>query len=124
MAETVTKYKKGTRVVATEDLRGVPEGTPGNVRIPVGLTWLRYRVTFDNGADVGSVGHGKLVPEGEWENFQVNRARLAEEAEANAAAAAEAAKNAPAKEEAPAGGGDDRLAALLARSKAARDAKS
>ena len=121
MAET--KFKKGTRVVATDTLRGVPEGTPGNVRIAVGLTWLRYRVTFDNGVDIGSVGHSKLVPEKDWPNFKVNRARSAEEAAAAEAAAAAAPKPEP-QPAAPAGGdADDRLAAMLAKSKAAREAK-
>ena len=115
-----TKFKKGTRVVATTGMRGVPEGTPGNVRIAVGLTWLRYRVSFDNGADVGSVGHEKLVPEHDWADFKKNRARLADEA----AAAAEAAATAPKpKAAAPAVSGNDKLAELMARSKAAREAK-
>lgn len=121
MAET--KFKKGTRVVATTDMRGVPEGTPGNVRIAVGLTWLRYRVSFDNGADVGSVGHEKLVIERDWPEYQKNRVRLAEEAAVAAKAAAEAPQPA-AKAAAPAETGDDRLAALMAKSKAAREAKS
>jgi len=123
MIKTETKYKKGTRVVVTQDIRGVPEGTPGNVRIPVGVTWLRYRVSFDNGADVGTVGHEKLVPEGEWENFKANRAQI----EADAAEAAKRKAEAPKADPTPAAGssgGDDRLAAMLARSKAAKAAKT
>jgi len=121
MIENETKYKRGTRVVVTEAIRGVPEGTPGNVRIPVGVTWLRYRVSFDNGADVGTVGHEKLVPEGEWENFKANRAQIEADAAEAAKREAEAPKAAPAPVE---GGGDDRLAAMLARSKAAKEAKT
>jgi len=119
--EMETKYKRGTRVVATEALRGVPEGTAGNVRIAVGLTWLRYRVSFDNGADVGTVSHDKLVREGDWENFKANRAQIEAEAAEAAKRKAEAPKASPAP---AAGGGDDRLAAMLARSKAAKEAKT
>ena len=37
------------RVVAAQDLPGVPEGTPGTVLTVTGLSWTRYRVQFDNG---------------------------------------------------------------------------
>ena len=87
-------------VVATTDLRGVPEGTSGQVRIPTGLTWQRYYVMFDNGINVGSVGHEKLVKEADWPQFQKDRARLAEEA-----TAAEAKR----KAEAPAPAVDEHL---------------
>ena len=124
MAET--KFKKGTRVVATDTLRGVPEGTPGNVRIAVGLTWLRYRVTFDNGVDIGSVGHNRLVEERSWPEFKSNRERLAVEAADRATETAAAAAAAPKPE--PAASAEtasdpaaDKLAALMARSKAARE---
>jgi hypothetical protein len=111
-------------VVATTDLRGVPEGTSGQVRIPTGLTWQRYYVMFDNGINVGSVGHEKLVKEADWPQFQKDRARLAEEATA-AEAKRKAEAPAPAVDAAPAeGGGADRLAALLAKSKAAKSAKT
>ena len=127
MADTTltetTKFKKGTRVVATTDLRGVAEGTSGSIRIAVGLTWLRYRVSFDNGADVGSVGHEKLVPEADWPHFKENRTKLEAEAAEAAKERAAAAKAAPPPAAADAGDGNDRLAAMLARSKAAKAAK-
>jgi hypothetical protein len=123
MAATDTKFKKRTRVVATTDLRGVPEGTGGQVRINVGLTWQRYYVMFDNGIDMGSVGHNKLVKEADWPQFQKDRERLAAEAAEAAKRTAEAPAPAAAAP-AAAGGGDDRLAALMAKSKAAKSAKA
>jgi hypothetical protein len=47
------KFKE--RVVATQDLRGVPAGTGGRVMMVNGLTWFRYRVRFDNGVEIGSL---------------------------------------------------------------------
>ena len=113
------QFKKGTKVTATEDLRGVPEGTTGVTGRGVGITWFRYRVYFDNGVELGSVGQEKLVRAEQWEQFKVDRAKAAEEAEATAATAA-AAPAAPAED---ASGGNDRLAALMAKSKAAREGK-
>lgn len=34
-------FKRHQKVVATEDLPGVPSGTPGRVILTHGLTWLR-----------------------------------------------------------------------------------
>lgn len=126
MATDTTTLKKGTRVVVNTDLPGAPEGTAGKVGRSVGMTITRYRVAFDNGTSFNSVAESKLVPEAEWDDWQANR----EQAEADAAAKAEAATAAPAEGEGEGEGGgaaapaDDRLAALLARSKAARDRKA
>ena len=49
------RLKAKDRVVATQDLRGVPAGTEGRVMVVVGLTWFRYRVRFDNGEEIGSL---------------------------------------------------------------------
>ncbi len=146
----MSEYKRGTRVVVNEDLPGVPEGTPGKCGRGLGFAIKRYRVRFDNDIEVISVAHSKLVPEDEWPQFLARRAReeieAAQErariAEARAAAAESrglpaastdepaaepaeaAAADAPAPE-APAaddGGADPRLAAILARSKSAREA--
>ncbi len=116
------QFKKGTKVIATEGLRGVPEGTRGKTSRGVGLTWFRYRVYFDNGVELGSIGQDKLVRAENWPQFQVDR----EKAAVVAAKAAEDAKNAPvsapvAAPPADAAGGNDRLAALMAKSKAARN---
>ena len=144
----MSEYKRGTRVVVTEDLPGVPEGTPGKCGRGIGFAIKRYRVRFDNGVEAISVAHGKLVPQAEWPQFLAKRAHAEIEAaterariaEARAAAAESrglpaASTEAPAADASPepastpdaaeataGGGGDPRLAALLARSKSARDA--
>ncbi len=123
MATDTTTLKKGSRIVVTEALPGVPEGTPGKLGRSVGMHLVRYRVAFDNGTSFNSVAHTKLVPEGEWETFQEER----EAAAAKAAAGASEAAAAPAAAEESAGGdapADDRLAKMLARSKAAREKKA
>jgi len=43
------------KVRAWIDLPGVPVGTPGKVLQVAGVTWIRYRVLFENG-----VNHGLL----------------------------------------------------------------
>ena len=56
------------KVRAWIDLPGVPVGTPGKVLQVGGLTWIRYRVLFDNGVDHGLldgrhiVARDKFVP--------------------------------------------------------------
>jgi len=47
-----TEYVRKDRVVAAEDRPGVPEGTPGRVVMVTGLSWIRYRVQFDNGVEL------------------------------------------------------------------------
>jgi hypothetical protein len=54
--------RKGTKVVATTELRGVPAGTPGVVRMAAGLRWVRYRVDFGNGVSIGSVDAAQIRP--------------------------------------------------------------
>ncbi len=117
MSATTLKFKKGTKVIATEGLRGVPEGTSGTTSRGVGLTWFRYRVYFDNGVELGSIGQDKLVRAQDWPQFQIDRERAAELAAEAAKKAAAAPAQAAAADPA---GGNDRLAALMARSKAAR----
>lgn len=142
----MSEYKRGTRVIVTEELPGVPEGTPGKCGRGLGIAVKRYRVRFDNDVEAISVAHSKLVPEDEWPQFLARRAReeveaaqeRARVAEQRAAAAesrglpaastdepaAEAAAEAPTAEATVAdeGGADPRLAAILARSKSAREA--
>lgn len=146
----MSEYKRGSRVVVTEDIPGVPEGTPGKCGRGLGFAIKRYRVRFDNDIEAISVAHSKLVPEDEWPQFLARRARdqieaaqeRARVAEARAAAAESRGLPAPSTEEpateaatAPAaettapseaaaddGDADPRLAAILARSKSAREA--
>lgn len=145
----MSEHKRGTRVVVTEDIPGVPEGTPGKCGRGLGFAIRRYRVRFDNDVEVISVAHSKLVPEDEWPQFLARRAREQVEAAqerarvAEARAAAAESRGLPAAstdkpsaqrgtEPAPAtstqeesasdDGSDPRLAAMLARSKSAREA--
>lgn len=57
-----TEYAKHDRVVAAEGLAGIPEGTPGTVSQVSGLSWIRYRVTFDNGVDRNLIDGKYLKP--------------------------------------------------------------
>jgi len=53
-----TEYVRKDRVVAATDRPGVPEGTPGVVVMVTGLSWIRYRVRFDNGVELNMLdGH-------------------------------------------------------------------
>ena len=64
MAKTATasnQLRKGDKVVATADLRAVPEGTAGKVIVVNGFTWIRYWVRFENGEVLGSISRDKLA---------------------------------------------------------------
>ncbi len=98
MAKTATddaELKKGAKVVATTELRGVPEGTAGKVVVKNGIRWIRYWVRFENGVTLGSIDRSALAtPE------QLRREAAGESAVAGAAAGSEEAASADA------GGGD------------------
>lgn len=47
-----TEFARKDRVVAAQDRPGVPEGTAGVVVLVTGLSWIRYRVRFDNGVEL------------------------------------------------------------------------
>lgn len=64
--ESSAILKKGDKVVLTTDLRDVPEGTEGKVVLVVGLSWIRYWVSFDNGVAVGSINRKHLATPAEW----------------------------------------------------------
>ena len=125
MAKTDTAKKPlqaQERVTLTRDIRGVPEGTNGKIKVANGLTWARYWVQFDNGEWVGSVSAADLVREGDFEEFKKRRAEEAlrpkvEEKPAEAAAATDSG--------AAAGGAASRVPAhLLERSQKARARKA
>ncbi|HEX9258511.1 MAG TPA: hypothetical protein VF855_03170 [Acidimicrobiales bacterium] len=52
------------KVRATVELPGVPEGTEGKVILANGFNWLRYRVLFTNGVEVGDLDGRQLEPTG------------------------------------------------------------
>ncbi len=55
------ELKVRAKVVAAEDLPGVPAGTEGRVTLKNGFRWTRYRVEFVNGVGIGSLDRDKLV---------------------------------------------------------------
>ena len=123
---TDVRFKKGSRVVAAVDLRGVPEGTAGKVKVINGFDWIRAWVAFDNGVWMGSISAENLVPEHDWEDFKVRRVQEAEEAErrkeeAAAAPPAAAADAGAGEAPSPSGAASKVPAHLLECSKAARD---
>jgi hypothetical protein len=86
-----TALKARERVTLTRDIRGVPEGSNGVVKVANGLTWARYWVQFDDGTWVGSVSAADLVREGDYEEFKKRRAEEALRPKVEAAPAAAAA---------------------------------
>jgi hypothetical protein len=61
-AETDQRYREKQRVQAAHDLEGVPEGTKGKVLMVTGLSWIRYRVRFDNGVEMSMLDGEQLEP--------------------------------------------------------------
>lgn len=53
--------RRGDRVVAAQDLVGVPAGTPGRVDVVNGFRWTRYWVAFENGVRLGSIDGSALT---------------------------------------------------------------
>ena len=64
---------KQQKVKAATDLKGVPEGTQGQVMLSNGLDWVRYWVKFENGIEMGSLHRNKLVRAEDWEQFLEDR---------------------------------------------------
>jgi hypothetical protein len=56
--------RRGDKVVTTVDLDGAPLGTEGKIILANGFNWLRYRVLFTNGAEIGNLDHRQLAPIG------------------------------------------------------------
>ena len=56
--------KINDKVRTTVPVDGVPVGTEGKVILANGFNWQRYRVLFDNGAEVGDLDHRHLEPIG------------------------------------------------------------
>jgi hypothetical protein len=56
--------KVGDKVRATVDLQGAPTGTEGRVLLANGFNWLRYRVLFTSGAEIGDLDARQLEPIG------------------------------------------------------------
>jgi len=56
--------RMGDKVRTTVELPGVPLGTEGKVILANGFNWQRYRIFFENGAEVGDLDHRNLEPIG------------------------------------------------------------
>jgi hypothetical protein len=50
---TPVDLKRHQKVRAWTDLPGVPAGTNGKVLLVSGVSWIRYRVLFENGVEQG-----------------------------------------------------------------------
>ena len=118
--------KRGEKIISANPLPGVPEGTRGRVKVVNGFEWIRYWIFFENGIALGSVDHGDVVRQKEWERFKIQR--IADrEAAADAAERAASGESALPSSEAAAesdGGAADSFgipAHLLERSRLARD---
>jgi hypothetical protein len=58
------ELKINDKVRTTAEVHGVPVGTEGKVILANGFNWQRYRVLFENGAEVGDLDHRNLEPIG------------------------------------------------------------
>ena len=61
-SSTEGEFRANDRVVAAHDLDGVPAGTGGRVVMVTGLSWIRYRVHFDNGVELNLLDGRHLNP--------------------------------------------------------------
>ena len=60
-------FARHEKVVAAVDLPGVPAGTRGKVMLKGGFSWDRYRVYFDNGAEVPWIERDQLMRPKDYE---------------------------------------------------------
>ena len=82
------ELRRHEKVRANIDLVGVPAGTPGKVLQKTGVTWIRYRVLFGNGVEVGLLDGRHLVRPKEF--VPVDERVVVEQADASADGAADA----------------------------------
>ncbi|MEQ1785643.1 MAG: hypothetical protein ABL966_01220 [Acidimicrobiales bacterium] len=86
------------KVRAWVDLPGVPAGTPGKVLLVSGVSWIRYRVLFENGVEHGLLDGRHIVGRGDWvpvdERVEVEEVEaVAADGDGDAGGAATAADN-------------------------------
>ena len=108
------QLKRHEKVRANVDLPGVPAGTPGKVLVVSGVTWMRYRVLFDNGVEHGLLDGRHLVRP---KDFVPVEERVAVEERADDVASADG----PAEQAASADNEFGVPAHLLERAKKARE---
>lgn len=56
--------KMGDTVSLTTEVDGWPVGSEGKIILANGFNWLRYRVRFANGTEIGDLDHRHLQPIG------------------------------------------------------------
>jgi hypothetical protein len=56
--------KNGDKVELTVERDGLPVGSEGKVILANGFNWLRYRVRFANGTEIGDLDHRSIAPIG------------------------------------------------------------
>ncbi len=56
------ELRANDKVRTTSDVPGVPLGTEGKVLLANGFNWLRYRVLFTNGVEVGDLDARQIEP--------------------------------------------------------------
>lgn len=69
MPVSTAPFRRGEKVISTEAISHVPEGTAGKVMLVNGFSWIRYWVHFADGTEVGSIDQSKLVRAKEWTTF-------------------------------------------------------
>ncbi len=62
--EDQLQLRMGDAVRNTVDLHHVPAGTQGKVILANGFNWQRYRVFFENGAEIGDLDQRNIEPIG------------------------------------------------------------
>ena len=58
--------KRHAKVRAVADLLGVPDGMQGKVLQVTGVTWIRYRVLFENGVEIGMLDGRHIIGRKDW----------------------------------------------------------
>ena len=56
--------RAGDTVVTTAEIQGVAVGSEGKVILANGFNWLRYRVRFADGTEVGDLDQRNIAPVG------------------------------------------------------------
>lgn len=69
--------KIGDKVRTIAELHEVPVGTEGRILLANGFNWQRYRVLFDNGAELGDLDHRTIEPIGRAAKRVAKRAKVA-----------------------------------------------
>jgi hypothetical protein len=92
---TPIDLKRHGKVRAWIDLPGVPAGTLGKVLQVSGVSWIRYRVLFENGVQQGLLDGRHIVAPKGWVPVDERVEEVAEETAVDGAAAGAAGADNP-----------------------------